>query len=179
MSDDPPPPIPFKIDMKRAFDKIFNNEGDTNLIFPPDTPPAASLKTLYVDETPMEPTEPVSKREKLAGSEERPTKGMLSPATAPRSLANNNNPIYSTLASSDRVALPLSADEENVADRHLWSSSVRIINRDLPVDTEITVDGHLDAVQAMKWVDNILSHELLDPSNVSLMVVMNRKKHHQ
>ena len=126
----------------------------------------------------MEPTEPVAKREKLSPDPERPTKGMLSPATAPRSLANPNNPIYSG-PSSFRVALPLSVDEENVADRHLWSSSVRIINRDLPVDTEITVDGHLDAAHAMKWVDNILSHELLDPSNISLMVIMNRKKHHQ
>jgi len=133
--------------MKRAYDKIFNDDGDTSGIFA-ETPVAksATLTTLSHDETPMEPM----------GLTE-----IIAPPT-PAALVVNNPPIRKGI-------LPLSTDDAK------WKLTLNISNRDLD-HSKVEPMNELSSEQTIKWVNSMLSKELLDTSTDSLIFCINKTK---
>lgn len=128
--------------MKRAYDKIFNDDGDTSGIFV-ETPAAATLTLLSHDETPMEPIE------------------IIAPPT-PAALVVHDPPVR-------KGVLPLSKEDTK------WSLTMNISTRDM-VDTKLAPATELSSEQAIKWVNAILSKELLDGSIEELNLCINKKK---
>ncbi len=137
-----------RINVKRAFEKIFADDGDTNGIFSGDTPLAKTqvLHPLYNDETPMEPL-----------PEKRPTQGLLSPVVVSHTLVAPN-------------ILP--SDEDDI----LWRASAVLSNTELPTDTEMTLDNDVGALDVRKWIENILSYELTQSTNKEITITIKQKQ---